>query len=98
MSLKPVAHHNQILSGVRFRGRDDRRRREKYDGVVIWYNERRGYGFVDISENERDVFVHLRTLRNCGIHHLTEGQKILLHVTDEGKGPQAKEVKVFATE
>jgi len=33
-----------------------------------------------------------------GIHHLTEGQKILLHVTDEGKGPQAKEIKVFATE
>ena len=70
---------------------------KKYDGVVIWYNERRGYGFVDIGENERDVFVHLRTLRNFGIHHLTEGQEILLHVTDEGKGPQAKEVKVFAT-
>lgn len=53
---------------------------------------------MNIGENERDVFVHLRTLRNCGIHHLTEGQEILLHVTDEGKGPQAKEVKIFATE
>ena len=101
---------------------------KKYDGDVIWYNERRGYGFVRfekdeiflhhsalsrfrpetvypgdqlsvyLDENERDIFVHLRTLRNCGIHHLTEGQEILLHVTDEGKGPQAKEVKVFATD
>jgi cold shock CspA family protein len=51
--------------------------------------------YVNIGENERDVFVHLRTLRNCGIHHLTEGQEILLHVTDEGKRPQAKEVKGF---
>ena len=33
-----------------------------------------------------------------GIYHLTEGQEILLHVTDKSKGPQAKKVKVFATE
>lgn len=67
-------------------------------GTVKFFNAYKGYGFVNIGENERDVFVHLRTLRNFGIHHLTEGQEILLHVTDEGKGPQAKEVKVFATE
>ena len=67
-------------------------------GTVKFFNAYKGYGSVNIGENERDVFVHLRTLRNCGIHHLTEGQEILLHVTDEGKGPQAKEVKVFATD
>ena len=67
-------------------------------GTVKFFNAYKGYGYVNIDENERDVFVHLRTLRNCGIHHLTEGQEILLHVTDEGKGPQAKEVKVFATD
>ena len=57
-----------------------------------FFNAYKGYCFVNIGENEQDVFVHLRTLRYCGIHHLTEGQEILLHVTDEGKGPQAKEV------
>lgn len=67
-------------------------------GTVKFFNAYKGYGSVNIGENERDVFVHLRTLRNCGIHHLTEGREILLHVTDEGKGPQAKEVKVFATD
>ena len=67
-------------------------------GTVKFFNAYKDYVFVNMSENERDVFVHLRTLRNCGIHHLTEGQEILLHVTDEGKGPQAKEVKVFATD
>ena len=59
----------------------------KRQGQVVWYNERKGCGFV-----------HLRTLRNCGIHNLTEGQQILLHVSDEGKGPQATEVRLFSQE
>ena len=67
-------------------------------GTVKFFNAYKGYVSVNIGENEQDVFVHLRTLRNCGIYHLTEGPEILLHVTDEGKGPQAKEVKVFATD
>ena len=64
-------------------------------GTVKFFNAYKGYGYVNIDENERDVFVHLRTLRNYGIHHLTVGQEILLHVTDEGKRPQAKEVRVL---
>ena len=64
-------------------------------GTVKFFNAYEGYGYVNIGENERDVFVHLRTLRNYGIHHLTVGQEILLHVTDEGKRPQAKEVRVL---
>ena len=42
-------------------------------GVVKFFNADKDYGFVNIGENVRDVFVHLRTLCNCGIHHLTEG-------------------------
>ena len=64
-------------------------------GVVKFFNTYKGYGFVDIGADKRDVFVHLRTLRNCGIHNLTEGQQIPLHVSDEGKGPQATEVRLF---
>ena len=67
-------------------------------GMAKFFNAYEGYGSVNFNENKRDVFVYLRTLRNCGIYHLTEGQEILLHVTDEGKGPQAKEVKVFAAD
>jgi len=67
-------------------------------GTVKFFNSYKGYGFVNIGKDSRDVFVHLRTLRNCGIHHLNEGQEILLNVTDEGKGPQATEVRVFSSE
>jgi len=48
-----------------------------------------------VGESERDVFVHLRTLRNCGIHNLKEGQTLLIVVDDEGKGPQAKGVRLI---
>ena len=58
-------------------------------GTVKFFNAYKGYVSVNIGGNKQDVFVHLRTLRNCGIHHLTEGQEILLHLTDEDKRPQA---------
>lgn len=64
-------------------------------GVVKFFNSAKGYGFIEIGGDERDVFVHLRTLRDCGIHNLKEGQRLLLHVTDEGKGPQAVGVRML---
>ena len=85
---------------------------KKYDGDVIWYNERRGYGFVRFEKDE--IFLHHSALSRFGLETVYPGdqlsvyldendcgpviKEILLHVTDEGKGPQAKEVKVFATD
>ena len=64
-------------------------------GIVKFFNIEKGYGFIEVGESERDVFVHLRTLRNCGIHNLKEGQTLLIVVVDEGKGPQAKGVRLI---
>ena len=64
-------------------------------GIVKFFNINKGYGFIDIGEDERDVFVHLRTLRECGVHNLREGQKLLLMVDDEGKGPHATSIRVI---
>ena len=79
-------------------GTDAELQEHEVKGVVKFFNADKGYGFVNIGENVRNVFLHMRTLCNCGIHHLTERQEILLHMTDEGKGQQAKEVKIFDTE
>ena len=68
---------------------------EQGTGKIIWYNERKGYGFIDVGQTERDVFVHLRTLRNCGIHNLREGQNLLVVIGDEDKGPQATGVRII---
>ena len=70
----------------------------KQDGLVVWYNERKGYGFIEVGQDQQDVFVHLRTLRSCGIHNLIQGQELLLNITDEGKGPQVTEIRLLSSE
>ena len=67
-------------------------------GTVKFFNPAKGYGFVDVGTDNTDVFVHLRTLRSCGVHHLTEGKKLLLVVTDDGRGPQAEKIRLLAPE
>lgn len=67
-------------------------------GTVKFFNPAKGYGFVDIGNGHADVFVHLRTLRDCGVHHLNEGQHLLLVVTDDGRGPQAEQIRLLAPE
>ena len=41
-------------------------------GEVIWYNERKGYGFVTAEDMSEDVFVHSRVLNDCGFHSLVQ--------------------------
>jgi len=64
-------------------------------GIVKFFNPVKGYGFVEQGDDMRDVFVHLRTLRSCGIHNLFEGQRLLMNVTDDGRGPQARLVRLL---
>ena len=64
-------------------------------GIVKFFNIEKGYSFIDVGQTERDMFVHLRTLRNCGIHNLREGQNLLVVIGDEGKGPQATGVRII---
>ena len=64
-------------------------------GIVKFFKIEKGYVFIDVGQAERDVFVHLRTLRNCGIHNLRDGQNLLVVIGDEGKGPQATGVRII---
>ena len=67
-------------------------------GVVKFFNPSKGYGFIEIKDHDmQDVFIHIRTLQACGLFSVSEGQKLLLHVSDDGKGPQATEVRVLAS-
>ncbi len=67
-------------------------------GTVKFFNPAKGYGFVETESDQADVFVHLRTLRTCGVHHLVEGQKLLLIISDDGRGPQAESIRLLAPE
>ena len=63
---------------------------EVREGELIWFNERKGYGFVTADDLEEDVFVHSHVLNDCDFHSLMQGQKLLVKVVDSGRGPQVQ--------
>lgn len=62
-------------------------------GTVKWFNEAKGYGFINQDDGGRDVFVHFRSINGTGFRTLTEGQKVRFEVQDGPKGPQASNVQ-----
>ena len=63
------------------------------DGVVKWFNERKGYGFIE-QENGPDVFVHHSGINADGFKSLNEGDKVTFEVEQGPKGPAAANVTV----
>lgn len=45
-------------------------------GVVKWFNQVKGYGFVAPNDGGGDVFVHISAVEKAGLKGLREGQKI----------------------
>jgi cold shock protein len=45
-------------------------------GTVKWYNEQKGYGFIQPDSGGKDVFVHASALERAGLRGLAEGQKV----------------------
>lgn len=45
-------------------------------GTVKFYNDQRGYGFIQPDSGGNDVFVHATALQKAGLHSLSEGQKV----------------------
>ncbi len=45
-------------------------------GTVKWFNDQKGYGFIEPESGGGDVFVHISAVQQSGLPGLTEGQKI----------------------
>lgn len=45
-------------------------------GTVKFYNEQRGFGFIEPEDGSKDVFVHATALERAGMGSLAEGQKV----------------------
>jgi cold shock protein len=45
-------------------------------GTVKWFNETKGYGFIQPDTGGKDVFVHISAVERAGLRTLVEGQKI----------------------
>ena len=56
-------------------------------GTVKWFNEQKGYGFVQPDNGQKDVFVHISAVERAGLRSLKEGQKVTFEVvTDKRTG------------
>ena len=63
-------------------------------GRVKWFNNEKGYGFIEYTENE-DIFVHYSTIKQEGYRTLSEGQIIKFQLIETPKGLQALNVEVI---
>ena len=58
-------------------------------GKVKWFNGKKGYGFIEREDKEKDVFVHASAVREAGLKFLNEGDELTFEVEDGEKGPAA---------
>ena len=49
-------------------------------GTVKWFNNQKGYGYIEPAEGGKDVFVHITAVERAGLSTLNEGQKVSFEV------------------
>jgi cold shock protein len=65
---------------------------EKIKGKVKWFNEAKGFGFIESSG--KDYFVHFSAILTNGFKTLAEGAAVLFKPAQGKKGLQAEDVEV----
>lgn len=61
-------------------------------GTVKWFNDEKGFGFIEQEGGGKDVFVHHTAINGSGRKTLMEGQKVTMQVSQGPKGLQAENV------
>jgi CspA family cold shock protein len=61
------------------------------EGTVKWFNDRKGYGFIQKDEGG-DLFVHHTAINMEGFRTLAEGERVSFEIEEGTRGPAAKNV------
>jgi len=61
-------------------------------GVVKWFNDTKGFGFITPEDGSKDCFVHHSAIQGSGFRSLAEGDRVEFDVIVEPKGPKAQNV------
>jgi CspA family cold shock protein len=64
-------------------------------GRVKWFNEKKGFGFIEVDDQEKDVFIHHSSITMQGFRTLAEGQRVSFDIEQGAKGPSAVNVKAI---
>lgn len=62
-----------------------------FQGVVKWFNEKKGFGFIQREEGD-DVFVHFSAIQGGGFKTLHEGERVTFEIEQGEKGVRAANV------
>ncbi|WP_028581301.1 cold-shock protein [Desulfogranum japonicum] len=66
-----------------------------YEGKVKWFNATKGYGFIQMENETKDVFVHHSAIEMEGYRSLQDGDRVSFSVVQGKKGLAAEGVKVL---
>ena len=58
-------------------------------GTVKFFNEQRGYGFIQPDEGGNDAFVHITAVERAGMRSLREGQRVNFELEEDRRGKMA---------
>jgi CspA family cold shock protein len=62
-------------------------------GIVKWFNDSKGFGFITPDEGGDDLFAHFSAIVESGYNSLKEGQRVTFDVTEGLKGKQASNIQ-----
>jgi len=62
-------------------------------GAVRRFDDKKGYGFITVAEDRKDVFVHHSAIEGSGFKSLQEGNRVGFEIRQGAKGPSAIKVK-----
>ena len=62
------------------------------NGIVKWFSDQKGYGFIALDDGQTEVFVHHTAIQSDGFRTLAEGERVELDVVEGQKGPAAENV------
>lgn len=67
------------------------------EGTVKWFNNEKGFGFIQQNNGDKDLFVHYRQINSNGFGRvsLDEGQRVSYIIGQGQKGPQAENVTIL---
>ena len=67
-------------------------------GIVKWFNDGKGYGFITPDAGPKDCFVHYSAIQSSGFRSLKEGERVEFDLVENDRGPAAANVTKLVAE